>query len=326
MIFYVVSFAFFLDFFWGDPPWLVKKIGHPVILIGKIIRKWEEILRKRASNGARDLRFRGILFFFMVLCSTVLPCAFFIYLAYEYHVFFGVFIEIALCYQLFATRSLERESLKVYFALKQGDLPQSRLMLSYIVGRETAELSEVEITKATVETVAENTTDGIVAPLCFMCLFGAVGGVFYKTINTLDSMVGYRNEKYEDFGKFSAQMDDVVNFFPARLTAFSMLFFSLFSTMATVEGLRIFFRDRNGHKSPNAGQTESVVAGLLGVELGGNSVYFGELHKKATFGESKRQINEEDIRKTIFFMRGSSVVCLLFWGVCLLGVPFILSH
>lgn len=323
---YIVTFAFFLDFFWGDPPFLVKMIGHPVIFMGKIIEKTEHFLRKKPISDPGRLRFLGIVLWFSVIFMTVVPCFFLLHFFYELGYFLGFFLEMFLCYQLLATHSLKRESLKVYKALKRGNLAESRLMLSYIVGRETAQLTEEEIAKATVETVAENTTDGIVAPLCFMLCFGGVGGVFYKTMNTLDSMVGYRNEKYDNFGRFSAKMDDVANFLPARLTAFSMLFTSCFTQFNTKEGWRIFWRDRNAHKSPNAGQTESVVAGLFGIELGGDSVYFGKIHEKATLGEKKRPVEPEDIRKTIFLMECTAVVSLLFLLLVSFGVYVFLSH
>lgn len=324
MMMWLVCIAFVLDFFLGDPPFLVKIIGHPVISIGKIIVKMENLLRSQAISQKKTLRFLGVILFFSVQVLALFPWFILLQVAYKMQYFFGFSLELFLCYQLLATRSLKRESLKVYTALKEEDLMKSRLMLSYIVGRETGHLSEEEIAKATVETVAENTTDGVVATLCFMLCFGSLGGIFYKTVNTLDSMVGYRNEKYEDFGKFSAKMDDIANFIPARLTAFSMLIASFFLKLDTRGGWRIFCRDRNVHKSPNAGQTEAVAAGVLGVQLGGDSVYFGEIHKKNTLGEEKRPVNPEDIQKTIALMEISAVVSLMFLCLCRYLLAFFL--
>lgn len=307
-----VFVAFILDYYWGDPPWLLAKIGHPVIFIGKIIRAVEQKLTADPCRSKKKTQVLGLCQVLLVLVITVTPTLLLRLLAYTIHPLLCFSFETFLCYQLLATRSLERESLKVYLALQEENLDQSRLMLSYIVGRETQTLSQEAIIKATVETVAENTTDGVIAPLFYMILGGSVGGVFYKTVNTLDSMLGYRTPQYEDFGKGSAILDDVVNWIPARLTAIGMLLAGCSLGYLWKQAYHIFRRDRYAHKSPNAGQSESMIAGLLGIQLAGDSVYFGTLVAKPTIGDPLRPIQIEDIPRTIQIMRHTGVTCLLF--------------
>ena len=197
-------------------------------------------------------------------------------------------IESFFCYQILAVKSLKVESDRVYRALKEEGLISGRKAVSMIVGRDTKELSEEGVTKAAVETVAENTSDGVIAPLFYMVIGGAVLGFAYKAVNTMDSMIGYKNDKYRYFGTAAARLDDAANFLPSRLAALLMIAASFLLGMDGPGAFRIYCRDRKNHKSPNAAQTESVMAGALGVELAGNAWYFGKLYEKPTIGGSEK--------------------------------------
>ena len=209
---------------------------------------------------------------------------------------------------MLAARSLYNESMKVY---KAQDTETARKAVSMIVGRDTESLDRDGIIRAAVETVAENTSDGVTAPVIYMALGGAVGGFFYKAANTMDSMIGYRNEKYEKLGKFAARLDDVLNFLPSRITALAMIISSYLLGFDGKNAWRIWRRDRRKHASPNSAQTESVCAGALGIRLAGDAYYFGELHKKPFIGNDVRPIENEDIRRANRLMYVSSVIILI---------------
>lgn len=284
-----------MDILFGDPNWLVSRISHPVILFGKSISKIEKIERKILPNTNKGLFFGGIL---LLLCTIIFWNMFYgiaFILIGKFSIELRNIFEIFLSYQLLATKSLQTESMKVYNALKTKDIAESRKQISYLVGRDTSELSEEGIIKATIETVAENTTDGVIAPLFYLAVFGIHGIITYKIVNTLDSMVGYRNEKYEFLGKASAICDDILNFVPARISALIMLIIAPFLRLDFKNAWKIFCRDRFAHKSPNSAQTESVVAGGLSVELGGSARYFGVWVEKPTIGDKIRPVNCEDI-------------------------------
>ena len=202
-----------------------------------------------------------------------------------------------MCYQILATKSLKVESMKVYDELAKNDLPSARKAVSMIVGRDTKDLTFSGVAKAAVETVAENTSDGIIAPMIFIAIGGAPMGFFYKAINTMDSMVGYKNEKYMNFGRFAAKLDDVVNYLPARISAYQMILSSFFLRYDYKNAFKIYKRDRYNHASPNSAQTESVCAGALDIQLAGNAYYFGKLYEKPTIGDNIREINYDDIKK-----------------------------
>ena len=201
--------------------------------------------------------------------------------------------------------------MKVYYPLNEGNYPEARKYLSYIVGRDTQNLDAKGITKATVETIAENTTDGVVAPLFYMAIGGAPLAFLYKAINTMDSMIGYRNEKYEKFGKVAARLDDIANFIPARITALLMIAASALNGLDYKNAFRMFLRDRKNHKSPNSAQTESVCAGALNVQLAGNAYYFGQLVHKPTIGDNNREIVAQDIVLTNKLMYTTSVLAVI---------------
>ena len=246
----------------------------------------------------------------VVTVSTGVP-AVILSVAYKYFWQLGLALESFWCYQIFATKSLKVESDRVYIALKDKGLEAGRKAVSMIVGRDTQNLTEQGVTKAAVETVAENTSDGVIAPLFYMLIGGAVLGFTYKAINTMDSMVGYKNDKYQWFGTAAAKLDDVVNFIPARVSAVLMILAAYLTGMDGKNAARIFRRDRFNHKSPNSAQTEAVMAGALDVQLAGDAWYFGKLHKKPTIGDPVREMELLDIRRSHKLLYGTAMLGLI---------------
>ena len=246
----------------------------------------------------------------VVTVSTGVP-AVILSVAYKYFWQLGLALESFWCYQIHATKSLKVESDRVYIALKDKGLEAGRKAVSMIVGRDTQNLTEEGVTKAAVETVAENTSDGVIAPLFYMLIGGAVLGFTYKAINTMDSMVGYKNDKYQWFGTAAAKLDDVVNFIPARVSAVLMILAAYLTGMDGKNAARIFRRDRFNHKSPNSAQTEAVMAGALDVQLAGDAWYFGKLHKKPTIGDPVREMELLDIRRSHKLLYGTAMLGLI---------------
>ena len=305
-----VCFGFLLDLLLGDPRWLY----HPVRIIGNGISLMEKGLRKVFPKTKGGERAAGtLLVLVIVLVSAAVPFGI-LYLAYGWHPWLGLTLETFMCYQLLATRSLRDESKKVYDALQTGDLEKSRYAVSMIVGRDTQSLTEEGVTKAAVETVAENTSDGIIAPLFYMMIGGAVGGFAYKAINTMDSMVGYKNEKYQFFGTPAALLDDVVNYIPARLSAWLMILGAFLLKMNGKNAKKVYLRDRYQHASPNSAHTEAVMAGALEIQLAGDAWYFGELHKKPFIGDPIRKVEKEDILRSHKLMYMTGALALVIFG------------
>lgn len=297
-------FGFLIDLILGDP----YTLPHPIRLIGTLISTLEKITRKHFKN----LRVGGVFLALTVLVlSTVIPLMI-LFLSYKLNTIVGVIIESIFCYYLIAPKCLRDESMKVYRAIKEKDTEKARKAVSMIVGRDTASLDESGIIRAAVETVAENTSDGVTAPIMYMSLGGAVLGFFYKAANTMDSMLGYKNEKYAELGRFAARLDDVLNFFPSRITAIAMIIATYLLKMNGRNALRIWKRDLRKHASPNSAQTESVCAGALDIRLAGDAYYFGELHKKDYIGDNNRPIENEDIRRANRLMYCTSAMVLLF--------------
>lgn len=283
--------GFILDFILGDP----HSLWHPVQGIGSLITGTEKVLRKVFPDKKRPLQIAGLLLVIFVVSVSVLLAGLLLWIAERIHPALGFGLSCILCWQMLAAQSLKTESMKVYTALEKEGLEAGRRAVSMIVGRDTKSLSEEGVIKAAVETVAENTSDGVTAPLFYMMLAGPLGGVFYKAINTMDSMIGYRNEKYRWLGTCAARLDDIANFIPARISA---LFMTAAAFMLGFDGKsawKIYRRDRHNHKSPNAAQTEAVMAGALQVQLAGDAWYFGELYKKPTIGDPIRPVRREDI-------------------------------
>lgn len=308
----IILIAFVLDFLFGDPAWL----PHPIRLIGFFIAKGEKLLRRLFPKTKGGETAAGAVLAVCVPALTFGLCWLLLFAAESIHIYLKYAVETLLCYQIFAARSLKDESMRVYRHIEAGDLAGSRKYLSYIVGRDTKDLDFPQITKAVVETVAENTSDGVIAPMLFMVIGGAPLGMLYKAVNTLDSMVGYKNERYINFGKVSAISDDIWNYIPARLTAFAMVFAASFTGFDGKNGLRVYKRDRHNHASPNSAHPESVCAGALHVQLAGDAYYFGKLYKKKTIGDDDRPIAACDIKNTVKLMYGAAVLCLIvFLGI-----------
>lgn len=302
-----------LDWIFGDPVWLY----HPVRIIGKWISFLEKILRKFAGdqegNEKKLLIAGGILWILVILVSAAVPMGI-LYLAEKISPCAAFVLECFWCYQLLAARSLGKESKKVYKKLMQDDLSGARLAVSMIVGRDTEQLTVEGVTKAAVETVAENTNDGVIAPLIYMLIGGPILGFVYKAVNTMDSMLGYKNEKYLYFGRVAAKMDDVAGFIPARISALLMILASCLLGMDGKNALWIWKRDRRKHASPNAAQTEAVCAGALQVQLAGDAWYFGKKHEKDTIGDPIRNIEPKDILRSEKLMIGTEVLTFLLFG------------
>ena len=299
--------GFLLDALIGDP----YSLPHPIRLIGRLISALERFVRRRF----KDLTAGGVFLAVTVLMlSAGVPFAV-LFLCYSLNVWAGAAAESVLCFYMLAARSLRDESMKVYRAAANDDTEGAKKAVSMIVGRDTAVLDRDGIIRAAVETVAENTSDGVTAPILYMAAFGAVGGFFYKAANTMDSMIGYKNEKYERLGRFAARLDDVLNFIPSRLTALLMILASFLCGYDGKNAFRIWRRDRYKHASPNSAQTESVCAGALGVRLAGDAWYFGELHEKPYIGDDIRPIENEDIRRANRLMYVTSAFCLVISAV-----------
>ena len=309
--------AYILDLIFGDP----QNIIHPVQIIGKMISLGEKILLKEKS-GSRYKFFAGIILnIFVVSITYGLTC-----LIYKSSKISGVFtlIEIYLMYTVFSVNSLAREGNRVYNILKEGNIEKARKDLSYLVSRDTETMDEKMIIRSTMETISENTVDGIVAPMFYMFLGGLPLAMTYKAINTLDSMVGYKNEKYMDFGKFSAKIDDVANFIPARITGFLIVAASMILRYNYKNSLKIFIRDRKNHSSPNSAHAEASVAGALGVQFGGRVSYFGKEADKPTIGDKIKDFELEDIKKNIKIMYAASFLSLVVFSVISLGICFLI--
>ena len=278
--------GFLLDLLIGDP----QKWPHIVRGMGLLIKGLE-----RALYPLQNKRWGGILLSLIALfVCTAIPTAL-LYFAFQASPWLYFALEALLVWQCLATRSLWVESNKVYTALNDHDIGKARLALSMIVGRDTGSLNEADIARATVETVAENISDGIVAPLFYIMLGGAAAGCMYKAVNTLDSMIGYKNERYLDFGRFAAKLDDALNFIPSRLAALLMIVAARLCHMDAKGAYRIWRRDRRNHASPNSAQTEAVMAGALGIRLTGDAYYSGKLYEKPTIGDDQRPIIATDI-------------------------------
>lgn len=285
--------GFCLDFILGDP----HGMWHPVCSIGNLIHRLDIKLRK-ATDTKKKQFWKGVVLVGVVCGITTGITLLILYISYRLHVIWGILIEAVMCYQILATKSLKDESMKVSQALQEQDIEKARDAVSMIVGRDTTCLDEKGITKAAVETIAENTSDGCIAPMFYMMIGGAVLGFFYKAVNTMDSMVGYKNDTYLYFGRAAAKFDDFVNYLPARISAWLMIASAFCLRLDRKQAKKIYKRDRYNHASPNSANTEAVVAGALNVQLAGDAYYFGTLVKKKTIGDDIRPIEVEDIGRT----------------------------
>ena len=307
---YALLIGFGMDLILGDP----HGFPHPVAAIGKLISGLEKRLRRLFPATVRGENIAGgVLWVLVAGLSTVVP-AFLLWGCRQVSPWLRLVVESVMCWQILATKSLRVESMKVYTALETGDLQASRYAVSMIVGRDVSRLDEAGVARAAVETVAENTSDGVVAPLVFLALGGAPLGFFYKAVNTMDSMLGYVEPPYKNIGLVPARLDDVMNFLPARLSALLMLAAGALLGMDAKQGWKIFRRDRFNHASPNSAQTESVCAGLLGLRLAGDAWYHGVLHKKPYIGDALRDIEHRDIPRACRLLYGTAFFALAVCG------------
>lgn len=312
LIFFIkIWIAYVLDLIFGDP----QNVVHPVQVIGKIISAGEKVLLRKKykflAGAVLNIFTVSIMYTLMYLISKSVKIS----------VFFMI-IEIYLMYTIFSINSLAREGNRVYRILKEGDIEKARKDLSYLVSRDTETMDEKMIIRSTMETISENTVDGIVAPMFYMFLGGMPLAMAYKAINTLDSMVGYKNEKYMDFGKFSAKVDDAANFIPARITGILIVLASMILGYDYKNSLKIFIRDRKNHSSPNSAHSEASVAGALGVQFGGKVSYFGKEINKPTIGDKTKEFELEDIRKNIRIMYVTSFLSLIIFSLIFAGAYF----
>lgn len=306
-----------MDLILGDP----YVLPHPVRLIGRMISGLEKILYNQKKNNV----LRGSILVAAVLLSTMAVTAFILVSAYKIHMFAGMFVETVMTYQILAAKCLRVESMKVYHCLEKNDIAAARKAVSMIVGRDTQNLTEEGVAKAAVETVAENTSDGIIAPMIYAAVGGPVAAFMYKAVNTMDSMIGYKSEKYLYFGRCAAKVDDALNYVPARISAFLMIIASFLGgkSFSGKRAYRIYKRDNRKHASPNSAQTESVCAGALGIRLAGNASYFGKIVEKEWIGDSVKIVEYEDIRRAIILMYITAFLCEI---LCLVTLCMICKY
>ncbi len=308
----LLAAAFIFDLIFADP----RNWPHPIVWIGRLVTRLEDLLR----DSVKDEVLAGLLLVLAVLSITGVSSLVILDLAGRFVGWLQALLALWLAASCLALRSLHLESKVVIEALKEGDLGSARLALSMIVGRETAQLEEEDILRATIETVAENASDGVIAPLFYLCLGGPVAALLYKAVNTMDSMVGYKNERYLHFGRVAAQLDDLLNWIPARLAALLLVAAAWLTGRDGRGAWRVMRRDAHLHASPNAGWPEAAAAGALNLQLGGSAVYFGERVEKPTFGDDKEPIKVDHYQQMIRLLYVSAslglLLALLLIGVC----------
>ena len=314
----IVFLGFMADCIFGDPVYRF----HPVRIMGKFISTWEKFSKNGRQNKAVSFVSGAFLSLLLVAVCFMLPFVLLCCL-YRLHIAAGLIAEALFCYQIFAAKALKAESMRVYRELAKGDILQARIYLSYIVGRDTENLNAEQISKAAVETVAENLSDGVIAPMLYMFIGGAPLGFAYKAVSTLDSMIGYNNEKYAFFGKFAARADDIVNFLPSRISAILMILAAFVCRLDVKQAWKIFMRDRYNHKSPNSAQTEAVCAGALGISLSGDNYYKGVLVQKPVIGDALRPAEKEDIKVANKLMYATAWIALLI-GMGIRAIVYVL--
>lgn len=304
--------GFVMDALLGDPHFL----WHPVRGIGKLIEWMEKRLfflfhlsSEREADKVRKRIAGGILVIAVIITSTGVAALLLLSVG-RIHPWLKFGLESIICYQMLAMKSLRTESMKVFDAVQDKELEEARHAVAMIVGRDTQSLTEEGVIRAAVETVAENTSDGVIAPMFYMFLLGPVGGVFYKTVNTMDSMIAYKNDRYCYFGTVAARLDDILNFIPARITAFLMLAAAFFLGFDVKNAWLVYRRDRYKHASPNSAQTEAVCAGALNIQLAGDASYFGKMVHKPVIGDAGRNIEVQDIKRANGMLYAASLMMM----------------
>ena len=315
MIGYAVLGGFVLDAIFGDPAWL----PHPVVYMGKAISVLEKGLRARLPKTPEGELLGGRILAFCLPVGTLALTSLVCMGVAALHPLLGLAVQMFWCGQALAAKGLVQESTNVYRELTKPDLPAARIAVSRIVGRDTEALTVEGVTKAAVETVAENASDGVIAPLFYMLLGGAPLALTYKAINTMDSMVGYKNTQYLYFGRAAAKLDDVANYLPSRIAALLWVAAAALTGNDARSAWRIWRRDKRNHASPNSAQTESACAGALNVQLAGPAYYFGEYYPKPTIGDAVRPIEPEDIRRADRMMYAESLLALAL-GLVIRGI------
>lgn len=313
-----IIIGYIMDLLFGDP----HNIPHPVSAIGKLISICTDKFLKLNDTSEHKKRNGKIMVFIVEFFCAFVPFGI-LYVLYSFNLAVGLIAEGIMCYQILAAKSLKDESNKVADAIKDGDIERARYNVSMIVGRDTKKLDEAGIIRAAVETVAENTSDGVIAPLFYMSFGGAVLGFMYKGVNTMDSMVGYKNEKYLDYGRAAALLDDIVNFIPARISAVLMIISAGLLGYNMPNAYKIFKRDRYKSASPNSGQTEAACSGALDIRLLGDAYYFGKLVKKPYIGDANRDIEYKDIYRANRLMYMSTflmMAVILIIRVAIIGI------
>lgn len=299
--------GYLMDMVLGDP----YNLPHPVCAMGWLINCSEKLIRRILPESPKWERTGGVFLVLLVVLATVMVSIGILYIAEKISSEVQFIIQCIMCWQCIAQKSLKTESMKVYTKLKEENIEGARKAVSMIVGRDTQSLNSEGITKAAVETVAENTSDGVIAPIIYMAIGGGVLGYVYKAVNTMDSMIGYKNDKYLNFGFAAAKLDDIVNFLPSRISGLIMVLVAFVTGLDGKNAWFIFKQDRLNHASPNSAQTEAACAGALRVQLAGDAWYFGKLYKKKTIGDSLRKIEDEDIIKANRLMEWTSFLTML---------------
>ncbi|MCI0616197.1 adenosylcobinamide-phosphate synthase CbiB [bacterium] len=302
----IFSCAYLLDLIIGDPEWF----PHPVRFIGKMIQSGECTIRKVAKDQWSEFVGGSLVSIFLV-AGTYLATYLILKEIESWNKTISVVLSVYLASTTLATCCLLNEVRRVLKFLQSGSLKEARVYVSRIVGRDTRDLNDTEIVRAAIETLAESSSDGIVAPMFYLAMGGVPAAIAYKTINTLDSMIGHRDSRYEYFGKFAARLDDIANFIPARITAFLITFSAFFCRMNWRGAWKIWQRDGRKHQSPNAGRPEAAIAGALGVRLGGLNFYSGEPHRGAFFGEPLAPLTCDALERALILVKMVSVLSFL---------------
>lgn len=316
----IIPIAFIADLIFGDP----SIIPHPVVIIGKIIPFFEKKLRRFFPNTDKGEYYAGVIMAIIIMGASFTVSLLISVLFFKISPFLFGLVQAWWCWQCIAIKDLNKETANIYRTLKEGSIEDARVAVARVVGRDTSHLTYEEIIKAAIETVAENFTDGIIAPIMYMSIFGAPLALMYKAVNTMDSMVGYKNEKYMFFGRPAARIDDIFNFIPARIAAFIWIVSSGMAGYDMAGAYRIWKRDRYNHASPNSAQTESACAGALGIQLAGPAQYFGKQIDKPYIGDKKRPVEAKDIKRTDRIMHvGALLALVIFMAVRLMVVSII---